>query len=105
MINGLVKHIKDYTEADFTELQKLKDLLVCDSNSFWSQEDDLFLKNNFLKYTDNELALKLNRTEIAVRARRTTLVLQRVKMKDFTAEEIKYLKENYSIKTLKELKL
>lgn len=63
----------------------------------------MFLKNNFLKYTDNELALKLNRTEIAVRARRTTLALQRIKMKDFTAEEIKYLKENYQVKSLKEL--
>lgn len=103
MINGLVKHIEDYTEADFTELQKLKDLLVCDSNSFWSREDDLFLKNNFLMYTDNELALTLNRTEIAIRARRTILWLQRFKMKDFTTEEIKYLKENYSIKSLKEL--
>ena len=103
MMNGITKHIKDYTEADFIELQKLKDLLVCDSNSFWSQEDDLFLKNNFLRYTDNELALKLNRTEIAIRARRTTLGLQRFKMKDFTAEEIKYLKENYQVKSLKEL--
>ena len=103
MINGLVKHIKDYTEADFTELQKLKDLLVCDSNSFWSREDDLFLKNNFLMYTDNELALALNRTEISIRARRTILGLQRFKMKDFTTEEIKYLKENYPIKSLKEL--
>ena len=103
MINSLVKHIKDYTETDFTELQKLKDLLVCDSNSFWSRKDDLFLKNNFLMYTDNELAITLNRTEIAIRARRTILGLQRFKMKDFTAEEIKYLKENYQVKSLKEL--
>lgn len=63
----------------------------------------MFLKNNFLRYTDNELALKLNRTEIAIRARRTILGLQRIKMKDFTAEEIKCLKENYQVKSLKEL--
>ena len=96
MINGLSKHIKDYTEADFIALQEMKNKLLEDSNAFWSVEDDNFLKHNFLDFTDDELAFKLGRTEIAVRARRTYLHLQRFKMMDFTEEEINFIVANFN---------
>ena len=103
MVNGLSKHIKEYTEADFVELQEMKNLILEDSTTFWSAEEDDFLKQSFLEFTDTELADKLNRTEIAIRARRTFLGLQRVKMSDFTDEEVAYIKANYYQKELKEI--
>jgi hypothetical protein len=34
MVNGLNKHIKEYTQKDFTELQELKEKLTHVSDSF-----------------------------------------------------------------------
>ena len=103
MVNGLLKHIKEYTEADFTVLQEMKNQLLDDSATFWSASEDTFLSQNFLKFTDAELAHKLNRTEIAVQARRTQLHLQRFKMSDYTAEELDFIIANYHQKEIKEL--
>ena len=103
MVNGLSKHIKEYTEADFIELQEMKNQILEDSATFWSTDEDDFLRQNFLEFTDNELADKLNRTEIAIRARRTFLGLQRVKMSDFTDEELAYITANFYKKELKEI--
>lgn len=103
MVNGLSKHIKDYTESDFIALQEMKHQLLEDSATFWSVADDNFLKQNFLKFTDEELAAKLDRTVLAVRTRRSYLHLQRVKMLDFTDDEIKYIIANYYQKEIKEI--
>ena len=103
MVNGLTKRIKDYTEADFIALQEMKNQLLEDSNTFWSAEDDNFLKQYFQELTDEELASKLNRTEIAVRARRSYLNLQRFNMLDFTDRELDYIITNYYQKEIKEI--
>ena len=103
MVNGLAKRLKDYTEEDFIAIQEMKDQLLADSNTFWSAKDDEFLKNNFLSFSDEELANKLNRTEIAIQARRTYLQLPRVNMTDFTAEEIEYIVANFKVKSSAEI--
>lgn len=103
MVNGLSKHIKEYTEADFIALQEMKNQLLEDSDTFWSVGDDNFLKQHFLEFTDAELACKLNRTEIAVQTRRSYLQLQRFKMSDFTANELNYIIANYHQKEIKEI--
>ena len=105
MVNGLSKHIEEYTEADFIALQEMKNQLLEDSATFWSVEDDNFLKQNFLKFTDAELASKLNRTDLAIQTRRSYLRLQRFKMSDFTDEELNYIITNYYQKEIKEIAL
>ena len=103
MVNGLTKHIKEYTEDDFIILQEMKNQLLEDSSTFWSVAEDNFLKQYFLEFTDAELASKLNRTEIAVQTRRSYFGLQRVKMSDFTNEELNYITENFYQKEIKEI--
>lgn len=103
MVNGLTKHIKEYTDADFIALQEMKNQLLEDSTTYWSRSEDTFLKQNFLKFTDEELAAKLNRTGSAVRTRRTYLHLQRFKMADFTEEEVSYIVANYYQKEIKQI--
>ena len=104
MVNGLAKRLKDYTEEDFIVLQEMKEQLLADSATFWSAEEDEFLKLHFLEFTDEELASKLNRTEIAVRARRTYLHLQRLKMlPDYTDKELEYIIANFYKAELKEI--
>ena len=103
MVNGLTKRLKDYTEEDFIAIQNMKNQLLADSDTFWSTEEDEFLKNNFLKFSDEELANKLNRTEIAIRARRYYLHLPRLKMSDYTNEELDYIIANYYQKEIKEI--
>ena len=103
MVNGLTKRLKDYTEEDFIAIQNMKNQLLADSDTFWSAEEDEFLKQHFLEFTDEELASKLNRTEIAIRARRSYYGLQRVKMSDFTEEELNYITTNYYRKEIKEI--
>ena len=103
MVDGLKKHIGEYTEADFKELQELKALVYKDSKTFWSEADDVFLKTHFNKLSDEELAAKLNRTVIAVQARRSYFGLQRFTMSDFSKEEVDYIISNFETKEIKEI--
>ena len=103
MVNGLKKHIGEYSEADFKELQDLKVLVYKDSKTFWSEADDVFIKTHFNKLSDEELAAQLSRTVIAVKARRTYFGLQRFKMSDFSKEELDYIISNFETKEIKEI--
>ena len=103
MVNGLTKRLPEYTEDDFNAVQELKYELLENSDNFWSAKDDEFLKQNFLELSDDDLATRLNKTVIAIRARRTILHLQRFKMNDFSEEELTYLVNNFNDKTINEL--
>lgn len=104
MVNGLTKRLNDYTDTDFAELQELKNKLIEDSATFWSTSEDEYLRQNFLDFSDEELAAELHRSSTAVQARRSILGLQRFKMlPDYTQEEIDYLIANHSHKEIAEL--
>ena len=103
MVNGLAKYIEDYTEADFVELQEMKNQLLQDSDTFWSVYDDEYLRQNFSVLSDKEMAAKLGRTTAAVQDRRGILGLLRIKMSDFTDEEVEYIVANYSTKKLEDI--
>lgn len=103
MVNGLTKRLPEYTEDDFNTVQKMKHILLAQSDTFWTVQDDEFLKQNFLEMSDDVLAVRLNKTVIAIRARRTFLHLQRFKMTAFSEEELVYLTTNFKHKSIREL--
>lgn len=64
---------------------------------FWTQENIEFLKNNYSKYSNKEIALKFNTTDSCVATMAYNLGVK--KREWWSDEEIEVLKQLYSIKT------
>lgn len=74
----------------------------------WSEDETIFLKENYKFYTIKELSLILNRTPKAIRGKLWHLgisleELNRVEVYDWTEKEITFLKENYKNMTDREI--
>ena len=63
----------------------------------WTNEEDEFLKQNFLKWYDAAIAEELGRTESSIRSRAARLGLSKKKgqFDDFTDDDIAFIKKNY----------
>lgn len=70
-------------------------------NKRWSENEILFLKENYNVLSFEELSDKLNRSISAIQAKGCKLKI--TDNKEWTDEEIKILKDNYQTKTYKEL--
>lgn len=73
----------------------------------WTEEEDNFIKDNYLTMTDEEIAEKLDRGIQSVAHRRCRVLHLKKELgynnKVFTDEQIEFLKANANIKTLKDL--
>ncbi len=63
----------------------------------WTNEEDEFLKQNFLKWYDAAIAEELGRTESSIRSRAARLGLSKKKgtFDDFTDDDIAFIKKHY----------
>ncbi|MFA7577775.1 MAG: hypothetical protein WC002_06860 [Candidatus Muiribacteriota bacterium] len=73
------------------------------SSKRWSKEEEDFLKKNFNKMSNKDLADKFNVTTISVQRKLSRLNLIRQVQKKWSDKEEKYLKENYNDKSDAEL--
>ena len=73
-------------------------------NQPWTNEDDIFLRENFNKMRINELGYKLKRKPSAIHTHAGALGLTRqslyVKRYSWRGEQIEYLKKNYATTTI-----
>lgn len=69
----------------------------------WTEEEIMFLKNNYPQLNYEELAKRLKRTSMSVKGKISRLGLKSGYY--WTNEEINYLKENYLTKSYKELSI
>ena len=61
----------------------------------WTKDDDKFLKNNYGKLINEEIAKRLGRTEKAIQLRVSKMGLRKNKSRKWTKEEDEFLKSNY----------
>ena len=91
--------VYDYVTDLFTVLQEIDAYNTV--NKLWTQEEDDFLKQNYLTKSLKEIAEHLGRSEKACRSRANVIGIR--KLAPWTQEEDEYLKQNYLTKDLKEI--
>ena len=97
------QHYKDLSEADAIYLAEKQEKIRISLRFVWTEEEDLFLTNNYLQMSDHELAKALTRKIGSIRSRRIALGLYRVKERPFTDEELNLITALYPMKTIKEI--
>lgn len=65
----------------------------------WKKEEDNYIKNNFKKVSDEEMAKELGRSSAAVSVRRSYLGLSRRAKHDWSDEEDEFIIKNYESMT------
>ena len=89
--------ICDYVTDLFTVLQDIDDY----NSNRWTQEEDEFIRQNYLIKTWKEIAEHLGRTENACAHRACTLGIK--KLTSWSKEEDEFIRQNYLTKTWKEI--
>lgn len=69
----------------------------------WTAEEENFIKENYEKFSYDEIAVKLNRTKKSVIHKAGILGLKRHERNSWTEDQIKVLKENFDNMSLNEL--
>ncbi len=69
----------------------------------WTKEEEEFIKANYKKYSNKELAEKFGVTESAIQSKLSKMGLTRQKQKKWTKEDEEFLKGNYMNMTDEEL--
>jgi hypothetical protein len=66
----------------------LEEIKIANQYEEWTKDQIQFIKDNYLKMSDEEIGIKLNRTELAIKTKRLTLGLKRERRKINYPEEI-----------------
>lgn len=97
---------KTWTKEDMEKPTSNKKEKPIHSNKQWTKAEDDFLKTNYDKIPNKEIAQRLGRTEASIKQRSAIFKLSGKiydKRKPWTKEDINYLKENYDKMTNKEI--
>lgn len=82
------------TEEEFQYINLIKEDLVANSNYYWSAWEELWLKENYKKYSRKYCAEFLDKTEAGIHKKCQTLKLMKASTK-WTDEDDAWLSENY----------
>lgn len=89
-----------------TTIKKLKELDLYEANwgwRKWTEEEDDYVRENYLTETSYSIGRKLKRTSNSVKQRASLLGLKKPVAGKWSDEEVTYLKDNYSSKSMKQI--
>ncbi len=69
----------------------------------WTKEEEQWLKENYQKFSNKELAEKFGVSETSIQKKLASLGLTRQQQKKWTKEDEEFLKENYESMSIEEL--
>ena len=73
------------------------------TTSKWTDDEVSFLKDNYKKYTYDELALQLNKSFSSIQFKLMKLGLKKLEQNKWTDDEVSFLKDNYLKMSIKDI--